>query len=76
MLKKAVLYLINKVFGLKLTEEDLNILIAFINTLIGLFGSKDAAIMHVRNLVRTANLKEPKKAKRLFEVLEKMMGEV
>lgn len=76
MLKKLILALINKVFGLKLTEGDLDVLIALLKTLIGLFGSKDAAMAHVHNLVRTANLKEPKKAKKLFEVLEKMMGEV
>ena len=65
MLKKLALTLINKVFGLKLTEADLDGVIEFIKMLISLFGGKEPALQHLRKVtVKTKQMgKDQAKAK-------------
>lgn len=71
MLKKLILMLINKVFGLKLTESDLDGVIEFINMLIGLFGGKEPALEHLAKVVKKTKLMGRDQAKARLASLEK-----
>lgn len=76
MIKKLILTLINKVFGLKLSEADLDGVFAFIQMLIGLFGTKDDAVRFMKQTTRKAASADPEKAKQVLHEMDKKMGEV
>lgn len=71
MLKKLALTLINKVFGLKLSESDLDGIIEFINMLIGLFGGKEPAMQHLRKVMVKTKAMGRDQAKAKLVSLEK-----
>lgn len=74
-MQKLLLFLINKVFKLNLSSADLAIIMSLINSLIGLFGSKPAAMGFVQDLVRKTDAHDPEKAKKLYETLSKILSE-
>lgn len=74
MLKRLLLSLINRVFGLKLTEADLDSFVAFINMLIGLFGNKDEAVAYISRTTRKAKALHKEKAKAYFDGLDQTLG--
>jgi hypothetical protein len=76
VIKKLIVTLINKVFGLNLSEADLDSFIAFIRMLIGIFGSKDDAVRFCKQTTRKANSADPMKAKEVLHDMDKKMGEV
>lgn len=73
MFKRLILKLINAVFGLNLSEADLDAFINFINLLIGLFGSKDEAVSYIVRTTRKARALGEAKAKAHFQGLEKTL---
>lgn len=74
-MQKLLLFLINKVFKLNLTSSDLAIIMSFIETLIGLFGSKQEAMIYTQELVRRTGAQEPAKAKLLYKTLSNILIE-
>lgn len=75
MFKNIIVGLINKVFGLNLTVNDLDTIIAFIELLSGVFGGKSEAVSYMARTRRKAASLSKAAAKAKFEGLEKTLVE-
>jgi hypothetical protein len=74
VLKKLILTLINKIFGLNLTEVELDAVIAFVKMLIGLFG-KQEAMAYMSKTTRKAKVLGRDQAKAKFEKLDRTLDD-
>ncbi len=75
MFKKLILALLSRAFGLKISEEQLNVFIALIQTLIETFGGAASAAVYAKQLNRQAMFAGPDKAKEALQALHKTLGE-
>lgn len=73
MFKKLILALLNKVFGLNITEGQLNAFIDFIKMLIEVFGSVRLAVEYVVKTTRQARAQTKEKARAAFLGVEKVL---
>lgn len=78
MLKTIILGLINRVFGLKITENQLDAFIEFVKMLIGLFGGnkQEAANYCVRQMQLVKRIDDPIRAKAIFLAHEQTLQKV
>lgn len=70
MLKLIVVNLINRIFGLKITVEDLDSIIAFVKMLISAFQGQPAVTAFLKDVVRNGQEVHPTKLRVSLEDLQ------